>query len=179
MRTLRHVVLAAALAVTAAGACGGGGDGDGDSDSDSVGVGTPTSADREEAPVDLDGEVTFGGRSDIASSGSAATLDVELSDKRFTPTYVKVAPGAKVHVRLENRGEVPHTFTIAEPAIDVPVDPGDSTEIDVALPASGVVRFACRFHQSTGMQGAFYFTEGESAGGDGDGYPGPTSGSDY
>jgi plastocyanin len=34
--------------------------------------------------------------------------------------------------------------------------------VDVTLPESGTVVFYCRFHRDRGMQGAFYFNEGDT-----------------
>ncbi|HEX7166737.1 MAG TPA: cupredoxin domain-containing protein [Acidimicrobiales bacterium] len=180
MRTRPFEVVVAVMVVVVAfgsSACGDDGENGGWQGS----VGTPTSGARDggrdaardgDPPVELEGEVTFAGRADVVSSGAAAMLPVTLDDERFSPTYVKAAPGAKVRVRLENRGDRPHTFTIADPKVDVEVEPAGSTEVEVQLPSTGVVRFACRFHQSSGMQGAFYFAEGETAS-PAAGYPGP------
>ena len=142
---MRHgIVAATALALLAAVACGD----DGAKPED--GASAP--------PVALSGTVNDHGTKDATSGG---TVEVELDDFYFGPTFVKAAPAAALTLKLKNEGGVVHTFT-ADGLADVTVQPGTTGDASITLPASGAVRFYCRFHQGQGMQGAFFFNPGDT-----------------
>jgi plastocyanin len=105
-----------------------------------------------EAPVSLPGDVNDHGAGDVGDSG---TLDLELDDEYFAPTFVDAPAGSTVEVSLENEGDEPHTFTIDGTDVDEQVAPGAKATVEVTLPDSGSLRFYCRFHVGSGMQGAF------------------------
>ncbi len=108
-------------------------------------------------PVSLAG--TTNAEGDKAVSGG--TIEIELSDEfYFEPTFVKVTKGETVKVHVHNTGKLPHTFTSAPLAVDVLVDPG--AEKDLTVTVKGATEFHCRFHQSSGMQGAFYVQAGDT-----------------
>jgi plastocyanin len=136
-----------ALVVTGVGVAGCGDDDDGEQ---------ATSA---SAPVSLPGQVTDHGTSQL---GDATELDLELDDQYFAPTFVEGAAGSTVQVTLENEGSLPHTFTIDEADIDEEVGAGERATVEVTLPDSGSLRFYCRFHSGSGMQGAFVVSGGAS-----------------
>lgn len=127
------------LAVLVTTACGDDGDGAGTET-----VGAP--------PVSLAGAVSDRGTADL---GGGTTIEVELGDTYFGPTYVTTAGRRTVTVSLRNEGKLPHTFTIDGTSVDRELAPGASGAVEVALPASGSLRFYCRFHVEGGMQGAF------------------------
>lgn len=109
-------------------------------------------------PVSLPGAVINKGTSDATAGGQAATVTIQTGDDWFNPTFVKVAPGAKLTVDLVDVGTVTHTFTIDGQHIDVVQDrKGQKNTVTVTMPASGnPVDFYCKYHVSAGMQGAFY-----------------------
>ena len=109
------------------------------------------------APVALEGTVNNKGTKEVGDE-----VSLELDDYYFEPTFLKASPGATIHVELENEGDDTHTFTIDSLGIDQEVAPGDSATVDVTLPQEGAVRFYCRFHGNMGMQGAFFFNEGDA-----------------
>ena len=109
-------------------------------------------------PVALQGTVVAKGTRDLAG---ATTLSMDLGDNWFAPTYVRATPGATLMVTLTNSGTAPHTFTVDAPKVDVTVEAGGTGAASVTLPASGGVRFYCKFHAAQGMQGAFYFEVGD------------------
>jgi plastocyanin len=109
------------------------------------------------APVSLEGELNNKGTEEVGNE-----VSLELDDYYFEPTFLKASPGAIIHVELENEGDDTHTFTIDSLGIDQEVPPGDSATVDVTLPQEGAVRFYCRFHANMGMQGAFFFNEGDT-----------------
>jgi plastocyanin len=118
-------------------------------------------------PVKLSGSTTNKGTKDL--TGSAA--EVEMDDFYFNPTFLKGGtPGATVQLTLKNEGTNPHTFTSAALGVDKQVAPGGSEVVQITLPQSGATEFHCKFHQqSNGMQGAFFFKDGDSVAASGGG----------
>lgn len=113
-------------------------------------------------PVTLPGVLNNMSTADLTSSGLAVSLEMRLADLAFDPTFVKVAPGANVTLSLKNDGDLAdHTFTIDALAVDQRLVPGEDAQIVVQLPSEGAFRFYCKLHVDRGMQGAFYFNEGE------------------
>lgn len=113
-------------------------------------------------PVTLEGAVNNTETRDLTASGASVSLDMQMLDFSFTPTFVKVAPGANVKLALKNAGSLAdHTFTIDALAVDSQLAPGASEEVVIQLPQTGAFRFYCRFHAERGMQGAFFFNPGD------------------
>jgi plastocyanin len=108
------------------------------------------------APVKLAGQVTDHGTKDITSSGMSATVALEADDFYFSPTFIKATPGATVTVQLKNEGSMEHTFTAPTAGIDQTLQPDQAKTVTVRVPTSGSLAFYCRFHKSSGMQGAFF-----------------------
>lgn len=164
----RTRTIVAALAVTLAfvaagcGSSGGGSDSTGTKDG---GGATTTAAAGSDAPVALEGQVNDKGTKDVSGDGAKATVEMELDDNYFSPTFIKAEPGATVTVEIENAGDNPHTFTLDDGSVDEQVDPGAKTTVEVTVPEDGSLRFSCNFHGSMGMQGAFY-TGAEASGSD-------------
>jgi plastocyanin len=127
-----------------------------------VGVGVGPAAAKTSKPVTLDGKVNNKGSKDI-SGKKAATLEVEADDYYFEPTFVKVQPGEKVRITLENEGKTTHTFTSDSLNIDQQVAAGKKAKFTVTVPSDGsAFQFHCTFHGSMGMQGAVYTKAGAS-----------------
>ncbi|MGI8661683.1 MAG: cupredoxin domain-containing protein [Acidimicrobiales bacterium] len=103
-------------------------------------------------PVSLPGKTNDKGTGD-ATSG---TIELEADDFYFNPTFIKVTPGATVKVTFKNDGKAQHTFTSADLGVDQVVEPGKEVELNITVPATAPVEFHCRFHQSSGMQGALF-----------------------
>jgi plastocyanin len=88
----------------------------------------------------------------------ASTVNIEqhnTSDQGyfFEPTILSGSAGQTLTVHVENKGTVPHTFTIDAQNISVELQPGDQKDIQVTLPTSGAVEFYCMFHHGLGMAG--------------------------
>jgi plastocyanin len=115
-------------------------------------------------PVSLPGTVNEPKVGD-ATSGS---IDVELDDFYFGPSFIKAKPGQTLTLKLKNDGTKAHTFTSAALKVDETLQPGQSVEKPVTLPSSGATEFHCSFHQGQGMQGAFFFKAGDTVGAGGD-----------
>lgn len=111
------------------------------------------------SPVELEGTVNDEGTAEAADGD---TLEMEVDDFYFGPTFVQATPGATLTLTLTNEGEAPHTFTSDALGVDEELQPGGSTEVEVTLPDSGATLYYCRFHQGQGMQGAFFFEAGDA-----------------
>ena len=123
-------------------------------------LGVAPAAAKTSKPVTLSGKVTNKGTKNI-SRKSAAKLELEADDFYFSPTFVKVKPGEKVTITLKNEGSATHTFTSDALGIDHQVSAGKSKKFTVTVPSSGsAFQFHCTFHESMGMQGAFYTKAG-------------------
>jgi plastocyanin len=131
----------------------------------------PVAGGASKSPVDLDGKVNVHGKANV-SKQSKGSLDVVVDDYYFAPTFIKVAAGQKVTIKLDNEGTDPHTFTSDELGVDKEVGPGKSAKVKVRIPSDvEAVQYFCQFHDSLGMQGAFYAASGATAS------PGANSGS--
>jgi len=126
-----------------------------------VGVG-PAGA-KSSKPVSIDGKVNVKGTKDISSTKSAS-IELEADDYYFNPTFVKVQPGEKVRITFKNEGSAAHTFTSDGLSIDQDVAAGKSVKFTLTVPSDGTAfAFHCDFHQSMGMQGAFFTKAGGTA----------------
>jgi plastocyanin len=115
---------------------------------------------KKKPPVKLDGAVTNKGVG--AVKGGKATI--EADNFYFKKTFVKGKAGSTVSVEFRNEGTTAHTFTIDDQGIDEELQPGDSTEVKVKIPKNGkAANFYCRFHVSSGMQGALFSKAGGTA----------------
>jgi plastocyanin len=113
-------------------------------------------------PVALEGKVTNKGE----KNAKKGKITIDEDDFFYKSTFVKAKPGAKVKVRLKNKGDAPHTFTIPSLGIDQELTAGKSATVQVTLPTDGALAFYCRFHGAPptggqGMQGAFFSKKGE------------------
>jgi plastocyanin len=108
-------------------------------------------------PVTLSGKVTNKGTKDVSTKGTVS-MELELDNFYFQPTFIKVAPGQKLTLEIKNEGSVPHTFTAPSLNIDKELQPDTKMDVTVTMPMSGNVPFYCRFHKDNGMQGAIYMT---------------------
>jgi plastocyanin len=124
-----------------------------------------TAAGGSSTPVKLSGSTTDKGTKDLAGTA----IDLQQTDFAFSPTFIKGGtPGASVTVHLKNTGNNPHTFTSTALGVDKTLSPGESADVQITLPQSGASEFHCKFHQSSnGMQGAFFFKDGDTVAGGG------------
>ena len=147
---VRAAVLAGAIAVTLAG-CGSSG-------STATSAGSSSSA--AVAPVSLPGTVNEAATGD-ATGGS---LEVELDDFYFGPSFIKATPGETITLHLKNEGKTDHTFTSTALNVDEQLAPDQTKDVTVTMPAAGATQFHCKFHEGKGMQGAFFFKAGDAVG---------------
>jgi plastocyanin len=98
-----------------------------------------------------------GATSDHGTKTASGTMEVELDDFYFEPTFIKAEAGQRITVMLHNEGQAPHTFTSTELGnVDEELPPGARKEITVTAPQSGQAVFFCQFHRGQGMQGAVF-----------------------
>ena len=148
MRKILATTAATAGVVLALAAC---------SDSGSSSSSTTTKA-KEQAPaalVNLPGKTNNKGTKDLSTKGATTSIELEQDDFYFQPTFLKVAPGQKITLELKNEGKSTHTFTSTQLGVDKELSPDSKANVTVTMPMSGNVVFFCRFHRSSGMQGAF------------------------
>jgi plastocyanin len=162
-RVRKILILLAPLAVVAVG-CGGG-------SSTTASGSSPQSSGNASQPVSLPGQTNNKG----TKSPTGNALDVELDDFYFEPTFIQGTPGQALTLHLKNEGKNAHTFTSTALNVDKTLQPGQDMDVQVTLPQAGATEFHCTFHQSQGMQGAFFFTSGDVVGGAGAGASPSTS----
>lgn len=140
--------MGAVVAVLLAGACT-----SKSSTSTSAGATTTTAG----TPVSLSGQTTNKGTVDATGKTSTEIeADNDGGQYYFKPTFVKLTAGTAVKIEVKNEGSLQHTFTIDSLHIDETIDAGKSATVTVTVPAgSSPVTYYCRFHQGSGMQGAF------------------------
>jgi len=86
-----------------------------------------------------------GSPSESASTGGGA--DLTIVDFGFSPTELSVTEGQTI--TITNTGDVSHTFTTDDDAIDQTISAGETLEVTLTGVTSG--GFHCRFHsQMTG-----------------------------
>jgi len=87
-----------------------------------------------------------GSPSESASTGGDGS-DLTIVDFGFSPTELSVTEGQTISIT--NTGDVSHTFTTDDDAIDQTISPGETVDVTLTGVASG--GFHCRFHsQMTG-----------------------------
>src|SRR5579859_4846258 len=107
------------------------------------------------APVTMPGSTNDHGSTDLSGMGGSAEVTVAQHDFYFGPTFIKASSGARVKITVRNMGSVEHTFTSSALGLDHALMPGQSYTVTITVPNSPAL-FYCRFHQASGMQGAFY-----------------------
>lgn len=80
-------------------------------------------------------------------------LDLEADDFYFSPTFLQGAPGQKLKLRVENEGEAEHNLSLGGQGVDTDIPPDGKAEVEVTFPASGALRFFCKYHADQGMNG--------------------------
>ena len=133
---MRKLAVILSLVALAAVACGG--------SSKTESTGTP--------PVSLAGTTNNHG-----TKTASASMEVELDDFYFEPTFIKAKPGETITIEVKNEGKAVHTFTSPDLGnVDEQLAAGTSKKIMVTAPSTGQALFYCRFHQGQGMQGAIF-----------------------
>ena len=88
-----------------------------------------------------------GGGSPRESACSGGGADLTIVDFGFSPTELSVTEGQTISIN--NTGDVAHTFTTDDGAVDQTISPGETVDVTLTGVTSG--GFHCRFHtQMTG-----------------------------
>ena len=88
-----------------------------------------------------------------AAVRSIPVVQVDAEDYAFRPASVAERPGTPLRLRVTSRSSTLHNFTLPAQRIDRDIAPGDTVEIELAVPASGSVPFFCKFHAALGQRG--------------------------
>jgi plastocyanin len=109
-------------------------------------------------PVGLTGQVNNKGDKDLTGKTSGA---LEVNSFYFEPTFVKATPSTTLQLELSNVSKTTHTFTIDALQINEELPAGAKHTVAVTVPATGALRWYCRFHAGQGMQGSVYTKAGD------------------
>jgi plastocyanin len=117
---------------------------------------------KKKPPVTLEGKVNNKGEKSVKKG----KITIQEDDFFFKSTFAKAKLGSKVTVKLNNKGDTQHSFTIPSLGIDTVLDAGKKATVEVTLPTDGALAFYCRFHGEPptggqGMQGAFFSKKGQ------------------
>ena len=72
----------------------------------------------------------------------------------FKPTFLQGEPGQRLQLAIENESGTLHNISLPEQHLDMDIPPKGKVTVEVVFPASGAVRFFCKFHEALGMHGA-------------------------
>lgn len=86
-------------------------------------------------------------------AADGATVEMEMDDVYFNPTFIKAKPGAHITLELKNEGKLRHTFSMDSPKADEELAPDSTKKISVTVPSGKSGAFYCKFHKGGGMQG--------------------------
>ena len=84
---------------------------------------------------------------------AAGELRLRADDYSFTPAALRGRAGERLRLRVENISSTLHNLSVPTLGIDRDLPPRVQVEVDVQLPASGVLAFHCKFHNALGQHG--------------------------
>lgn len=82
------------------------------------------------------------------------TVELEADEYYFKPTFLQGAPGQRLTLKIENESGTLHNLSLPAQQLDVDIPPRGKVAVEVVFPASGTIRFFCKFHEALGMHGA-------------------------
>ena len=116
-----------------------------------------TLAGKAKPPIKLPGKVNVHG----SATATGNTIEIDQHNYYFSPTFVKIPAGAtSISVTIKNMGSTQHTFTVPAENIDLLLNPGESMQATITINGPGAIAWYCKFHQTLGMQGAFFDKKG-------------------
>jgi glucose/arabinose dehydrogenase/plastocyanin len=118
----------------------------------------PNDDDADAAPADQTGEQPADTATPLADTDTGAAsatngeLTVTMNDMFFDPDRIQIPADTDVRITLENNGDTLHNFTVTDTDISVDVEPGDTGEAVINLPA-GKYKVFCNVpgHKEAGM----------------------------
>jgi len=99
------------------------------------------------------GTVTLSDHGTLEVKGQT-TVELEADEYDFKPTFLQGAPGQRLKLEIENESGTLHNISLPEQHLDMDISPKGKVAVEVVFPASGTVRFFCKFHEALGMHGA-------------------------
>jgi len=99
------------------------------------------------------GTVTISDHGTLEVKGQT-TVELEADEYYFKPTFLQGAPGQRLTLEIENESGTLHNISLPEQHLDMDIPPKGKVTVEVVFPASGAVRFFCKFHEALGMHGA-------------------------
>jgi len=99
------------------------------------------------------GTVTISDHGTLEVKGQT-TVELEADEYYFKPTFLQGAPGQRLTLEIENESGTLHNISLPEQRLDMDIPPKGKVTVEVVFPASGAVRFFCKFHEALGMHGA-------------------------
>ena len=82
-----------------------------------------------------------------------SSLDLVVDDYTFNPTFLRGSPGQNLTLKIANKGEEEHNFSLSVQQVDKDITPAATAEVALMFPSSGVLRFFCKYHEALGMNG--------------------------
>jgi YVTN family beta-propeller protein len=105
------------------------------------------------APAPTHSTMTISDHGTLEVKGQT-TIELEADDYYFKPTFLQGAPGQRLKLEIENESGTLHNISLPEQHLDMDIPPKGTVTVEVVFPASGTVRFFCKFHEALGMHGA-------------------------
>ena len=99
------------------------------------------------------GTVTISDHGTLEVKGQTA-VELEADEYYFKPTFLQGTPGQRLKLEIENESGTLHNISLPEQHLDMDIPPKGKVTVEVVFPASGAVRFFCKFHEALGMHGA-------------------------
>src|SRR5262249_15928553 len=99
------------------------------------------------------GTMTISDHGTLAVKGHKA-IELEADEYYFKPTFLQGEPGQRLTLEIENESGTLHNISLPEQHLDMDIPPKGKVMVEVVFPASGAVRFFCKFHEALGMHGA-------------------------
>jgi YVTN family beta-propeller protein len=98
------------------------------------------------------GTVTISDHGTLEVKGQT-TVELEADEYYFKPTFLQGVPGQRLKLEIENESGTLHNISLPEQHLDMDILPKGKVTVEVIFPASGAVRFFCKFHEALGMHG--------------------------
>src|SRR5215467_2816149 len=105
------------------------------------------------AQAPTQGTMTISDHGTLAVKGKQE-IELEADEYYFKPTFLQGTPGQRLKLEIENESGTLHNISLPDQHLDVDIPPKGKVMVDVVFPASGTVRFFCKFHEALGMHGA-------------------------
>src|SRR5262245_52133182 len=110
------------------------------------------------AQAPTQGTMTIADHGTLAVKGKQE-IELEADEYYFKPTFLQGTPGQRLKLAIENESGTLHNISLPEQHLDLDIPPKGKVMVDVVFPASGTVRFFCKFHEALGMHGALRVEE--------------------